>query len=329
MAGLTRDHGIQFPSDEAMTPPNSPLLSRQMYNYLSRGSTFKRNFQTLGSGIPLQLGIRFFGQLLPNMALGQAAEIPYAPIIDVRKTKVIDTIKEALLGSPGNEQPSQTSLTSLMDLDIVDGDSQSHINLHTRFNARILSQQGGFPGGGKLHEWEEVAWDPVSTTFVGVVDGYSSNGIPGKRAIHAPSKGLLAVSGQPIVQITLVKTTNGPWIATFEASGATEVLAAKVTGVSGPTNATYDAEAIVDATISVSGSTPMNRGIVGVDYLSGSVFNLCLLIWDNDFQNYGLLIFGEQINTTACQPGFPTGAELSAGETMRQIALNTAIGSAI
>lgn len=331
---FTRDLGIQFPSDATQPSPNSPLISRQLYNYLARGSRFRRRFDTLGSGIPLQLGFTFFDTLMPTMGLSSPDPIPYTQVIDVRKTKVVDSLQETLLNQKkGNAEVRESNLTGSIRVRKDPSDNRGMIESSVTFPAVLLGANHTQVVGGEtiyLHDWAEVVFDHAQQNFQFKVGGYASENNSLKAAIHMPSRGTLPVTGQVVVQMTLVKSINGQWAATFEwGDAAANVRVCKTFAHTGSINATYDVQTISNPVVVRYGISPINRVLQDINYVFAPDGSLCTLLYDTAAEDYSLVLYGETVITQACNPGQVTNAELNAAESMRQIALNSAINAAI
>lgn len=87
----------------------------------------------------------------------------------------------------------------------------------------------------------------------------------------------------------------------YRAGEENGIWAAKVTARSGTTNATYDAQAIEDASITVSSATPINRlfSTSSFTFNAAAVNDTCLIV-RNQAGTFELVILTETIDVEAC-----------------------------
>lgn len=87
----------------------------------------------------------------------------------------------------------------------------------------------------------------------------------------------------------------------YRAGEENGIWAAKVTARSATTNATYDAEAIEDASVSVTGATPINRlfSTASFTFNAAAVNDTCLIA-RNEAGTFQLIILTETITVSSC-----------------------------
>ena len=331
---FTRDLGIQFPSDATQASPSSTLAARRGYRYLSRGSRYGGQLGKL-SGFEYPLGITFFKNLLPRSDLGAPEPVDYARFIDLRKTKVVDSVKEAIFG---------TQFRSSLDTELLIDDTEGFAKQESRelrtFPAKLLGG-GGFEGDVFLSDWHEVVWDNSLGAWIQRDGGQTSiGGGLAAQAFHRPSSGLLTFAGISIVDMTLARTIDGDIRASFATINTTGTLFhAVITSVSvlGPTPV-YDAQALPESQfpgINVTNQLPDNRLIVPIEIIPAQIGEFCIIVQGglNDFK---LWIMTETVGTVNC-PGALTfqgpiddpGARVSTVNYVHNPSAEGAIGQAI
>ena len=302
---FTRDLGIQFPADATQAAPGSSLTARRAYRYLVRGSRYGGQLGKL-SGFEYPLGITFFRNLMPKSKVDVPEPIEYARFIDVRKTKLVDGIKELIFGTM-----YRGSLTHQLDVEKKSGQQRDVSWSRRVFPAKLTGV--AFINEAYLHEWHEVEWDNGTVQWTIKEGGFSSEGSLAKRAIHGPSDGQLGISTAEYVLMDIRLEANGAWRAIFS-NGNQGIWIAKITDVieTGSAPPLYDAEALPVEQypdITVASHMPLNRLVNNAKYNPVSIGDPCFLIRKNFNQSIRLVILTENIDTVEC-PATPLPSQL-------------------
>lgn len=296
---FTRDLGIQFPSDATQAGPSTPLLARSVYRYVTRGSRYGGQLGKL-SGFEYPLGITFFRHLMPKSTIGVPVPVEYAKFLDLRKTKIVDSIKEIVFGTE-----FRAGLDTELDINKIQGFDQGHTHERRNFFAKISGTLFLTQGGVFLVGWHEVVWDKFGEEWVQKPNGYSSiQGQTNSYAFHAPSSGQHEHLGEDIVQMSLVETADGFVRATFvtESEGVFLSVITQVQDL-GSINPTYWAQAEPEEqypNINVSNVAPWNRLVQPVKYNRANVGDKCLIFTSKNQGYIGLWVFTETIDTIDC-----------------------------
>jgi len=314
-----RDWGLQFPSDLAAITPGSPLLGRQVQSYMARGSRYRRNFNRLGTGLEFPLGINFLRHLLPDLTPPPEDARAYAAVVDVRKTKLVDSLKE-----------EATKFTSIIDVGRFSGDNQgfgfNRQEIMVRLTSVVSISANPQVWG---HGWEEVIWDSTLPGFIlKQPDGISWNGNSDRSAIHRASNGALRFDNAPLAMLSLAKGLFGAWRAHFDVFGAAFIHPATIVARSATTNALYDAQSILDPNVLVTNEPPWNRlfSTADVVFEAASINDTCMIVVDT----FGgspierLIVWTETVNVVSCPPQAVSFRQDQAQQTVRNIALNAA-----
>ena len=293
---FTRDLGIQFPADATQAAPGSSLTARRAYRYLVRGSRYGGQLGKL-SGFEYPLGITFFRNLMPKSKVDVPEPIEYARFIDVRKTKLVDGIKELIFGTM-----YRGSLTHQLDVEKKPGQQRDVSWSRRVFPAKLTGV--AFINQAYLHEWYEVEWDNGTVQWTIKEGGFSSEGSLAKRAIHGPSDGQLGISTAEYVLMDIRLEANGAWRAIFS-NGNQGFWVGKITGLSeiGSNTPLYDARALPVEQypdITVTETAPINRLIMDAKYQPSNVNDPCLFIRETFADPIRLIILTEVIETVVC-----------------------------
>lgn len=147
-----------------------------------------------------------------------------------------------------------------------------------------------------------------STGAWGELGGFLSSSLDGDDYAY-PAYGSSRLADVPVDTIVplfvAVNDDSEPhaWFQRETVSG--DVIAGRITAVTGTVNAVYDAEAISDPSIAVADAAPINRAFdtAGVSFTPATVGATCLLVIRTDVDTVELVAFELTQDGAACEEG--------------------------
>lgn len=199
-----RDIGIRFPSDTSQGGVASfSMTGRTVKRFIARGSRYTKPLHNRSSWAQA-VGDNWFRNSLSLSDLSAPEPVNYARFIDARKTKIVDSIKERLLGGE-YRAGIDTTLEVIEDNELVKSDSATRKSFPIQTTGVVHSNLNS---QGRLifyHGWEEVVWRADVLRWVKKVNGRSSENT-NQRAIHGPSNGKLAMPFTAFGILTIVRS---------------------------------------------------------------------------------------------------------------------------
>lgn len=325
---FTRDLGIQYPSDATQISPSSTLTARKGWRYITRGTRYGANLGKL-SGFEYPLGITFFRNLMPKSNVGLPEHVEYARFIDVRKTKIIDTVKESIFGTTFRSGLDHQLTVQSKD-ELQQEAAISRLVFHAKVTGNHISNNIWY------HTWHQVEWDTNSREWIFKDGGLNSNNSTNnqKEAIHAPSGGVWGLSASEIVVMSVTIQARGSWRASFM-GGSQGIWMGQITSsIPNGNFPLYDAEALPTTQypeITVSSTAPINRLIGVVRYFPAATADPCIFIRTATDSTLSLIVLTETIDTIECPDplGFPAPLDDPGARLNRAIFVHnpTAVGA--
>ncbi len=197
-----------------------------------------------------------------------------------------------------------------------------------RFRAKLVDKQLVVPTAGITlveYAWRQVFFNRLTGTWQDAANGFTSerpSDPPPNDNFGAPAFNLADMSTlrsspvgvgiiedeEPIVEIMLVplvddEADGDSYVRLFWYQDPQDIWSAKITAVTGATNATYDAEAIANPEVSVTNATPVDRLLTNGVYPPKSVNDdegvRIQRLADGSF----VLLANESIGNATCVPG--------------------------
>lgn len=309
---IIRDIGIQFPSDQSIGINLSPVTGRTPHRFIARGSRYSHSLGTK-VGWDFGIGTSFFGNTLPGTSLGPPPEVPYTRFIDVRKTQLVDSIKERISGS--FYRAGLDTLTEVEnDNALQTQDSIPRKGFPAKLTGTVVSALDSGGVSRYRHEWFEVVWNEPDAHWDQKQDGRNSFAdIALQGAMHKPSSGRLALPFEHIVTMNFDRSTGGGWAPSFHADFAGELLG-RITARSDAEgiNISYDIESVHNPLLEFIGVFPSNRVLDGATYVAATVGDPCtILIESLTNLSAWFIVFTEYVETVVCPA--PANAEQLGG----------------
>jgi len=131
------------------------------------------------------------------------------------------------------------------------------------------------------HSWVEQIWDDSADEFIDKTGGLTSTTGTDDFAQPAYQSDGGRCEGQPVILMNYSQGDEADLVRWFEPVCYGRVVAGKITSNNGGgSNTTYDAEAVNDSELSVTGATPVNRIVstADINWAAAAVDDLCLFL---------------------------------------------------
>lgn len=302
---IQRDLGISKPSDLTQGILTIVSAGRSAKRFVARGSRHSANMrdrQTWAS----KVGDAWFKNSLPKSTVEPLAPNAYPSFIDLRKTKIVDTIKESLTG-----QEYRAGIDTLADVKIDNELDRATTTQAKTFWAKLTGLNIKINNIWR-HGWVEVVWSTATEQFITLTGGRLSTSTD-TRAIHSGSNGLQNIPHEHHVLMTITRTVEGSWEAIFVSNQIAKVFAGVITSIDAPLDNAqrYSAEVhSTDQGLNVSNHFPENHLIPEVNHFPCLPGDPCLIFRDEVFGGSSrLIVFNESHQSIGC-PTPPSASQI-------------------
>lgn len=315
-----RDIGIKFPSDTSQGGVTSfSMTGRTVKRFIARGSRYSKPLHSR-SAWAAAVGDNWFRNSLSLSDLSTPEPVNYARFVDIRKTKIVDSIKESLIGGE-----HRAGIDTDLIIDKAPGFAKADSQGRKIFPAKIIPpieqfNIGSPPEAAFAHNWVEVAWDSSIGAYNQLKNGRNPAGdLTQYGAIHRPSSGRLALPFNSIVTMYIEKTPNSKWHVSFD-TDFSGVLLGIITDRSGSIGGdiTYDARSVAFPTLIIEDTIPVNRGIQDARYFAALIDDPCLIVVPSEITlDPFLVLITELADSVFCDSQNQPPGTLGAGFSRR------------